>query len=691
MNSWRTWVLTLSFFAAGCTCGTFDPRITRFACVTTDDCGAGFVCNGLECVPPRDGGVDAGRVDAGVDRDGDGVPLPADCDDGNAAIYPGSVEACSNGLDDDCDRTTDCEDPGCDGLACVGGGSCLMSVCRAQTEVSCTDGVDNDLDGQIDCADSDCPSGTRCDDQNLCTTGERCVADGGCEKLSDLVCNLPPGLCFTAAGTCTPDAGGCVYGPKLGGCDDGLACTLADSCAASGSCSGMPRSCPASTNVCLGAGTCQEPTGACRYAPLPSGACNDGQSCTLNDTCDGDGGCRGTPAVCTPPSQCHQTSSTCSPGGGCQFTVRAGTCDAGTGAGTCNSSFTCVPSQRFPYQPSNFTETELPTAGADFTVSCALVVDTTTPSVLGGTCASLPAFTVINGAAGAEPVVLFLVNNFTVSLGASLEVRGSRPAIFAVLGDVTIAGPVIVSNAAGTSAACGNGGTGFNGPSSGQGNGGGGGAGFGTAGGAGGTSNNEGSGAAGMSNGTPTLIPLRGGCNGGAGGGGISGGAGGLGGGALQISAVGLVTIDGLVTAFGHGGGGPIFSQNGGGGGGGSGGALLFEGQTVTLGSNAGGVANGGGGGEGGSLGSASAGSDGRQDAQPAAGGGMGTPGGGNGGSGGAAGAAPLTGLAASTSDRGGGGGGGAVGFIRINASTSCSRAVGSVISPPATSNGACP
>lgn len=681
MNRWRTCVLTLSFFAAGCTCGAFDPRITRFACATGDDCSAGFVCNGLECVLATAAGVDAGPADAGIDRDRDGVGLPADCDDGNPEVYPGNVEACSNGVDDDCDRTTDCEDPGCDGLACAGGGSCASSICRAQTEVLCTDGVDNDLDGQIDCADADCPSGARCDDKNRCTMGERCVADGGCEQLTGVVCNMPPGLCFATAGACMPDSG-CVYGPKLGGCDDGLACTTAESCASNGSCSGMPRTCPASPNACLGAGTCQEPAGTCRYVPLAANACSDGQNCTVNDTCDGDGGCRGTPVVCTPPSQCHQTS-TCRLDGSCQFTVRSGACDAGAGAGTCNSSFDCLPSQRFPYQPSNFTEDELPVAGADFTVSCAVVVDTTTPSVSSGSCATLPAFTVINRP-GAEPAVLFLVNNFTVMLGAALEVRGSRPAIFAVLGNVDIEGQIVVGNAAGTSPSCGNGGVGFDGPAGQPGKGGGGGAGFGTPGGMGGPSGSAGGGAVGILNGTATLIPLRGGCTGGRGGGGtvFAGNSGGVGGGALQISAVGSLSINSLVTAFGRGGGAPNSSQSFGGGGGGSGGALLFEAQAVTLGPTAWVVANGGGGGEGGSLSTLNVGADGRQDSQPAPGGGMGTPGGGNGGWGGAATASPQAGFPASTFERGGGGGGGAVGRIRINAATSCSRAGGSLISP---------
>jgi hypothetical protein len=37
-----------------------------------------------------------------VDRDGDGVSPPEDCDDTNSAVRPGAVEVPGNGLDDDC-------------------------------------------------------------------------------------------------------------------------------------------------------------------------------------------------------------------------------------------------------------------------------------------------------------------------------------------------------------------------------------------------------------------------------------------------------------------------------------------------------------------------------------------------------------------------------------------------------------
>lgn len=170
--------------------------------------------------------------------------------------------------------------------------------------------------------------------------------------------------------------------------------------------------------------------------------------------------------------------------------------------------------------------------------------------------------------------------------------------------------------------------------------------------------------------GSPELKPLAGGCGGG---GGATGD--GTGGGAIQISAAGSLTVQSSGMILAPGGGGRSGGMWSGGGGGGAGGGILLEGASVAI--HGAVAANGGGGG---SSDDGSSGSDGRSDATRAAGGDdPAYDGGGRGGSGGAGG--DPDGQTSPDAPWNTGGGGGAAGRVRIN-SRGDDVAVHGVVSP---------
>jgi hypothetical protein len=98
----------------------------------------------------------------GLDNDLDGL---TDCDDPDCATE--CTEDCSDGRDNDLDGLTDCDDPDCatectedcsDGLDndLDGLTDCDDPDCATECTEDCSDGRDNDLDGLVDCEDAEC-------------------------------------------------------------------------------------------------------------------------------------------------------------------------------------------------------------------------------------------------------------------------------------------------------------------------------------------------------------------------------------------------------------------------------------------------------------------------------------------------------------------------------------------------------
>jgi hypothetical protein len=584
------------------------------------------------------------------------------CDSGTSAACP-KVERCDNGVDDDGDQRADCADPDCLGQSCTGA-------------------------------------------TNACAVSTVCQANGTCGE-SPITCNSPPNFCFRTPGACDADSGTCAYSADTSvACDDANRCTSTDHCLLDGGCGGTLLTCSTPPGACFNAAGACDPVLGCTY-PVRIGACDDGDACTSSDLCIADGGCSGTPYSC-PSTECATRS--CLGDGACLATVRTGQpCDAGI----CQASGSCV---TFSYPPSNFDPVAIAARGiaGNVVVGCNAWFDSTDGG--GFWCAGqpVPAQTVVPQA-GAQDVMVLAMSGLSVT--GSLTLTGTRPVILAVWGDATVNGTISARSVTGQDAGAGAYPAGqceiVNGQVAAPGDvaSGGGGAGGSTPGGTGGDLSGGGGipgGGPAAPRGVATLIPLQGGCNGGAGGrandaAGV-GGAGGKGGGAVQLSAAGTLQVSGTITASGAGGHGGLQDQVGsaseggnGGGGGGAGGEVLLEGRDVSVMNGATLTANGGGGGEGGDSQSSgnrgNAGADGPSNAPSGGAGGSGAvPCAGNGASGGSASGAPGDGnnIGYSFGGCATGGGGGAAGRIRVNASQTCQVNAGTV-SPVPTYGGPCP
>ena len=161
------------------------------------------VCDGID--NDCDGDVDGGAVGEGTwypDADGDGfgddagavtsctappdhVAVGGDCDDGDAAVYPGATEIC-DGIDNDCDASTD-ENGDTDGdgfSAC--GGDCDDDDANVNPDAEeVCNGVDDDCDPATDeGADDDGDGYSLCDGD--CDDGDAAVHPAAIEQCNGI-------------------------------------------------------------------------------------------------------------------------------------------------------------------------------------------------------------------------------------------------------------------------------------------------------------------------------------------------------------------------------------------------------------------------------------------------------------------------------------------------------------------------
>src|SRR6185503_20318944 len=89
--------------------------------------------------------------------------------------------------------------------------------------------------------------------------------------------------CASDGNLCTNDvcsgAGACTHPNNTAPCDDGLFCTVNDTCGG-GTCGGSPRNCASAGDQC-NVGVCNEATDQCVPQPRPNGtSCTDGNACS---------------------------------------------------------------------------------------------------------------------------------------------------------------------------------------------------------------------------------------------------------------------------------------------------------------------------------------------------------------------------------------------------------------------------
>ncbi len=222
--------------AAVCACngGGTCLRATGVGCATGGECASG-VC---ECADPACSTRKCASAACGLCQ------------------YTATGTSCSAGLG----LPTAVDDVG----ECDGAQSCYAGSCRKDVGQSCT------LDGECGsnacvCGNSDCSvrlcgptggcptclfssngaacdgsraNGTSCADGNACTVGDNCQA-GVCQPGATLVCLTPPTECYVSPGSCS--GGTCSYGFKSIGapCDDGQSSTINDACDGAGTCVGV--------------------------------------------------------------------------------------------------------------------------------------------------------------------------------------------------------------------------------------------------------------------------------------------------------------------------------------------------------------------------------------------------------------------------------------------------------------------
>jgi hypothetical protein len=348
---------TLVFaLAAGCTCSPFglEDGGRVFKCADDPDCPHGQVCIDGQCGTSGVGGGTSGSgggtsaSGGGVEGLGGGIVSTGGGGGTNAtgggtdAGCTTNLEDCTDGIDNNCNGQTDCQDPACGGLRCdtslpltCFGPLCTCTDGGTSHESACSDGKDNDCDKLVDCADPDCANqpcnatGSRCSGMSCsCSPTEAAethctdTIDNDCDGLADCAdpdCNnVPCGsmtgfFCQLSSKTCHCDGRGGASQATESSCGDSYdndcdgKTDCQDTDCNGASCGGNGKTCSAMVCTCSGnGGTAQTTESTCNdqhdndcngQTDCADSACNglgcgaNGKICAMNlCVCGGNGG-----------------------------------------------------------------------------------------------------------------------------------------------------------------------------------------------------------------------------------------------------------------------------------------------------------------------------------------------------------------------------------------------------------------